>query len=175
MTRTPPMQDAVLIAAMNDATSLELYQLTALLERLMTDPRRIIEIRRQLHLGQIVRFYDARRDRMERARIVEMRDATVVLHGVEVRAEWKLPYAAIEPPMPDGGAMPPAPPPATPTAPKPKREEFGRGDKVTFVDRHLQTRFGVITRCNPKRASVACEDGTEWGVPYAMLRRVVEI
>lgn len=54
--RTPPMQDAVLIEAMNRATSLELYQLSALLDRLMTDPRRIVDIRRHLHLGQVVRF-----------------------------------------------------------------------------------------------------------------------
>src|SRR5690348_5232353 len=119
------MQDAVLFAAMNNATSLKLYQLTALLERLMTDTRRLIKIRRQLHLGQVVSFYDTRRDRMERGRIVDLLDATVVLQGVEVWAEWKLPYAAIEPPMPDSGAMPPAAPPATPTAPKPTREEFG--------------------------------------------------
>ena len=38
----PPMQDAALIDALNKATSLELYQLAALVERLMTDPRRTV-------------------------------------------------------------------------------------------------------------------------------------
>lgn len=178
MTRTPPMRDAVLIAAMNNATSLELYQLAAMLERLMSEPRRIVEIRKRLHLGQVVRFYDARRDRMVRGRIVQLRDAGLTLQGVDLndvdvgmRIEWKLPYAAVEPPLP--GEQPAAEP--LPAAPRPTRDDFARGDKVSFVDRHLQTRFGVVTRCNPKRAGVACEDGTEWGVPYAMLRHVVEI
>jgi len=58
--RTPPMQDAALIEALNNATSLELYQLGALVERLVTDPRRIVALRRDLHLGQVVRFYDDR-------------------------------------------------------------------------------------------------------------------
>ena len=57
--RPPPMQDAVLIESLNRATSLQLYQLAALLERLVTDPRRIVAIRKDLHLGQVVRFYDA--------------------------------------------------------------------------------------------------------------------
>ena len=35
--RTPPMQDAALIEALSNATSLELYQLAALVERLMSD------------------------------------------------------------------------------------------------------------------------------------------
>ena len=34
--RTPPMQDAALSEALNQATSLELYQLSTLVERLMT-------------------------------------------------------------------------------------------------------------------------------------------
>nr|AGJ70663.1 hypothetical protein [Comamonas sp. 7D-2] len=69
--RMPPMQDAVLIDALNQATSLELYQLSALVERLITDPRRIVAVRKDLHLGQVVRFYDGRRDTMREGRIVE--------------------------------------------------------------------------------------------------------
>jgi len=45
-TRMPPMQDAALIDALNNATSLELYQLASLIDRLITDPRRIVAIRK---------------------------------------------------------------------------------------------------------------------------------
>jgi hypothetical protein len=62
--RTPPMQDAALIEVLNQATSLELYQLSALVKRLITDPRRIVAVRKDLHLGQVVRLYDGRRDTM---------------------------------------------------------------------------------------------------------------
>lgn len=173
--RTPPMQDATLIDALNHATSLELYQLGALVERLISDPRRIVAIRKDLHLGQVVRFYDARLDKMGEGRIIEMRDAQVTLDGTQYRVQWKLPYAAIEPPMPGAATQTSAPPPpAPPAAPKPTRADFVRGDKVSFTDRHLQTHVGVITRCNPKTASVD-SDGEAWGVPYAGLRRVLDI
>lgn len=170
--RTPPMRDAVLIEAMNNATSLELYQLTALLERLMTDPRRIVAIRKELHLGQLVRFYDARHDSMRLGQVVAMRDAHLIVRGTEVHGEWKLPYAAIEPPRP-GVKLEPTPAPA-PSAPKPTRADFSRGDKVSFTDRHLQIHVGIVTRCNPKTASVD-SDGAAWSVPYGALRRVIDL
>ncbi|MCE4540575.1 hypothetical protein LXT12_25370 [Pelomonas sp. P7] len=171
--RTPPMQDAVLIEAMNRATSLELYQLSALLDRLMTDPRRIVAIRKDLHLGQVVRFYDARRDTMRSGRITEMRDAHLTVTSTEVSAAWKLPYAAIEPPLHGAAAAEPAA--APPPAPvRPTRADFSRGEKVSFTDRHLQTHVGIISRCNPKTASVDAS-GASWSVPYGALRHVLDI
>lgn len=173
--RLPPMHDAALIESLNRATSLQLYQLAALIERLVTDPRRIVAIRRDLHLGQLVRFYDARRDTMRLGQVVEMRDAQLTLHGTEVHGQWKLPYAAIEPPQP-GGSKPQAPPAATPSTPRSTRADFRRGEKVSFTDRHLQVHVGVITRCNPKTASVDTgDDSPGWSVPYGALKHVLDV
>ena len=165
------MQDAALVAALNSATNMELYQMAALVERLMTDPRRIVAIRKDLHLGQRVRVYDSRADHMRPARIVAMGDTQVTVQGTEHRFDWKLPYAAIQPLAPGDRA---APPPAVPAAPNPARGDFAKGDKVSFTDRHLQVHVGVITRCNPKTASVASGD-MAWIVPYRMLRIVLDI
>ena len=170
-TRTPPMQDGALIDALNKATSLELYQLAALVERLMSDPRRIVAIRKDLHLGQTVRFYEARHDRLLQGRIVHMRDSSLTVQGSELRGEWKLPYAAIEPTEPDAKAAAAAPPAS---APRPTRADFSRGDKVCFTDSNLRVHLGIITRCNPKTASVH-SDGAAWSVSYAGLRRVLDI
>jgi len=170
--RTPPMQDATLIEALSNATSPELYQLAALVERLMSDPRRIVAIRKDLHLGQTVRFYEARHDRLLLGRVVDLRDTSLTVQASEYRGEWKLPYAAIEPPEP--GAKAPAAAPAPPSTPRPTRADFSRGAKVSFTDRHLQVHVGIITRCNPKTASVD-SDGAAWSVPYAALRHVLDV
>jgi hypothetical protein len=170
--RTAPMHDAAPIEALNKATSLELYQLAALVERLMSDPRRIVAIRKDLHLGQTVRFYEAWHDKLLQGRIVDMRDTRLTVQATEYRSEWKLPYAAIEPPEP--GANAPAASPAPPSAARPNREDFRRGDKVSFTDRHLQVHVGIITRCDPKTASVD-SDGAAWSLPYAALRRVLDV
>ena len=162
------MQDAALIEALNQATSLEFFQLNALVERLMPDPQSIVAVRKDLHLGQVVRFYDERRD--------TMRDAQLTLHDTQQLGQWKLPYAAIEPPPPDAQPRPQSPPASPPpaTSPKPKRADFARGDKVSFTDRHLQTHVGVITRSNPKTATVDTGEAS-WSVPYSGLRRVLDI
>lgn len=92
------------------------------------------------------------------------------------RVQWKLPYAAIEPPPPDAQPRPPTSPASPPPAasPKPTRADFARGDKVSFTDRHLQTHVGVITRSNPKTATVDTGEAS-WSVPYGGLRRVLDI
>ena len=174
MNRTPPMQDRALVDALDNATSLELFQLSMLVERLLTDPRRIVAIRRDLHLGQTVRFYDWKHDQMRTARIIQMKDTQVLLQETEARVQWTLPYAAIEPPAPgqDAQAASPSPQPAPA---KPLRADFKRGDKVSFVDRHLHSRVGIITRVNQRTATVECEDASSWRVPFHMLRHVMDI
>lgn len=172
--RAPPMQDAALIESLGRATSLQLYQLAAVVDRLLTDPRRIVAIRKDLHLGQVVRFYDDRTDKMRLGRVIEMRDTQVIVEGTEVRGQWRLPYAAIEPPMMPGD-KPQATAATEPSPPRPTRADFQRGQKVSFTDRHLQVHVGVITRCNPKTATVATGDGNSWSVPYGALRHVLDV
>lgn len=91
-----------------------------------------------MHLGQTVRFLDSRDGQMRSGKIVELRDTRVVLHEATTRREWKLPYAAIEPPA--TGAAPAPAQAARPAAmPLPQRDDLRRGDKVAFEDRYLNT------------------------------------
>ena len=57
-----------------------------------------------------------------------------------------------------------------------RQADFSRGAKVSFTDRHLhyQVHIGIITRCNPKTASVD-SDGAAWSVPCAALRHVLDV
>ncbi|NLF54342.1 MAG: hypothetical protein GX576_08115 [Thauera phenolivorans] len=50
--------DPATLEALNRARSLELFHLSTVIERLMTDPARIVQIRLHLNLGQRVRFVD---------------------------------------------------------------------------------------------------------------------
>lgn len=120
-----------------------------------------------------MRFYDARHDVMRLGRVVELRDTQVILQGTQVRGEWKLPYAAIEPPEP--GEKPRAAVASAPSPPKPTRADFQRGEKVSFTDRHMQAHVGIISRCNPKTATVNTGDGNSWSVPYGALRHVLDV
>lgn len=162
-----------LIDALNQASSLELFQLSTIIDRMLADPRRIIAVRSRLHLGQTVRFLDWHDARMRSGKVVALRDHQVTLHETDARREWKLPYAAIEPPAAD--AARPAEPAETPTPQRPAREDFRCGEKVSFVDRYMQAQVGTIVRINQRTATIDTGDGSSWRVSFALLRHVVDI
>ena len=166
--------DPKLLDALSRASSLELFQLQAIIDRMLADPKRIIAVRTNMHLGQTVRFLDWRDGQMREGKVVQMRDTQVVLHEPATRREWKLPYAAVEPP-PAGVAPAYQEPVIEAAAPLPRREDFRCGDKVALEDKYLNTVVGTIVRINQRTASIDPGDGTTWRVGFALLRRVVDI
>ena len=122
---------------LNRASSLELFQLSTIIERMLADPRRILAVRTNLHLGQTVRFLDWRDGQMRTGKVVAMKDTQATMHEEGSRREWKLPYAAIEPPA--ATAVSPAEAPASPAPARPSRNDFRCGEKVSFEDSYLQT------------------------------------
>jgi len=167
--------DPRLLEVLNQASSLELFQLSTLIERLLADPRRIIAVRKDMHMGQTVRFLDWRDGSLREGKVVAMRDTQVTLQDLHERREWKLPYAAIEPPAPNAAAARQAQAAPTPTAPRPTRKDFRCGEKVAFEDKYLQTVVGTIVRINERTASIDPGDGTKWRVGFALLRHVVDV
>ncbi len=166
--------DPRLIDALNRASSLELFQLSTLVQRMLADPRRILAVRTNMHSGQIVRFLDWRSGQMRDGRVIAMGDANVTLYDESTRQQWKLPYAAVEPPTANHVA-PWAPAAATPSPAKPGRGDFRSGQQVSFEDKYLQTHVGTIVRINQRTATVDPGDGTSWRVGFAHLRHVLDI
>ena len=163
--------DPKLIDALSRATSLELFQLSTIIERMLADPRRIIAVRANMHLGQTVRFLDYRDGQMRSGKVVALKDTQLTLHEEGTRREWKLPYAAIEPPAPTAAQ----PQPTTPVPPRPARNDFRCGEKVAFEDKYLNTVVGTIVRINQRTATIDTGDGTSWRVGFGLLRHVLDI
>ena len=83
----PQGVDPKLIDALNRASGLELFQLSAIIERLMADPRRILQVRVNLHPGQTVRFLDWRDGQMRSGKVVALRDTQLTIHEEGSRRE----------------------------------------------------------------------------------------
>jgi hypothetical protein len=166
--------DPRVLDALQNASSLELFQLSTLIERLLADPRRIIAVRKDMNLGQTVRFVDWRDGSLREGKVVAMRDTQVTLQDLRERKEWKLPYAAIEPPLSDPATRPQAVAPEPPAAPRPTRNDFRCGEKVAFEDKYLQTVVGTIVRINSRTATIDPGDGTQWRVGFGLLRHVLD-
>lgn len=168
------MNDPKLIEALSSASSLELFELSAIIDRLLADPRRVIAVRSKLHLGQAVRFMDWRTGQMRSGKILAIKDTQVTVHEDGTRMQWKLSYAAIEPGADREGFEGQPAATSDPPQPNPQREDFRNGDKVSFTDRYLQPQIGTIVRINQRTATVEC-NSSSWRVPFAMLHHVLDI
>ena len=162
------------------ATSAELYQLSWVIEQLLADPRRIVQVRAQLHAGQPVQYLSWADGKLRPARVVEIRGDHVVLLDVASNKAFKVHYAAI---LTDPGTAPtdggPTPANGDPDKPAPPPEIADRGDfrvghRVTFIDKNLQHRVGLIVRVNPYTATLDC-DGQKWRVAFELLRHLVDV
>jgi hypothetical protein len=56
------------------ATSAELYQLSWIIEQLLADPRRIVQARSQMHLGQQVQYFNWLDCKLRPGQVVSMKD-----------------------------------------------------------------------------------------------------
>lgn len=160
------LQDAM--HSLQKASDLDLLRLSTAIGHLLRNPARILAIRRHLHLGQEVDFWNTRDQRMQRGRIIAFKPDQLVVQTETPRLNWTILYAAISI---DPAAMPPQPPPER----RPTRADFARGDNVSFEPQDMIARFGIIIRLNQKTATIATEDGMEWRVGYGVLRRVVNL
>lgn len=168
-----PGIDPRLLDVLQHASNLQLFQLNSVIERMLADPRRILQVRKDLHMGQTVRFMDWRDGRMRTGKVIAMKDTQLTVHEEGTRSAWTVPYTAVEPPAP--GAARPAAPTEPPPPPRASRNDFRCGEKVAFEDKHLNTVVGTIVRINQRTASIDPGDGTTWRVGFALLRHVVDI
>ena len=56
----------------------------------------------------------------------------------------------------------------------PGRADFRVGHRVTFIDKNLQPRVGMIVRVNQHTATLDC-DGQKWRVAFELLRPLVSV
>lgn len=164
-----------MMEALQDAPSLQLYQMRALIDGLLAQPKRTVAARAALHLGQPVQFIDHRTGQMRRCKLIARHDNQATVLEEDVRRTWKIPYVAIEgaPLAPGSGAKPYEPPPE-PAMPR-GQSTFQIGDKVTFDDAKGTAQVGIVMRINRRTATLEAMDGRTWRVDFQLLRHVVEV
>jgi len=162
--------DSRLLDTLRNAPSLDLYELNLMVNQLLADPTRILEIRRHLHLGAPVMFFDHRTSALTPGRVTELRQKNVCVQEDGVpRRQWILPYAAIavESTARTAQSSPTQQTPVNPTV-------FNTGDTVTFTDKYLRERVGTVIRLNDKTVSILC-DGERWRVTRRILRKIIDV
>lgn len=164
-----------MVEALQDAPSMQLYQMRALIDVLLDDPKREMAARMKLHLGQAVQFIDHRTGQVRHGKLIARHDKQATVLEEDVRRTWKIPYVAI-----DGlGIRPglqsrPYEPPPEPAA-RTANITFKVGDKVTFDDAKGTALVGIVTRVNRRTATLQVMDGRNWRVGFELLRHVLDV
>ena len=160
------MDFSALLAALNQASGFELYRLRVAIDRVLADPKWIVAIQSQLHIGQQIEYFDARANKACVGQILEFRKKDVVVQERETGHQWLIPLTAINL---DGADVRIRENPAQGLS----RQEVGIGDTVGFLDHEQRQRSGQIVRLNDKTVTLIA-DGQKWRVAYALLHRVVD-
>ena len=131
---------AFLVRNLPQADTLELVRLEYVVRALYLEPKRVLAIRVQLHLGMTVRFFDRHSGAFHSGRIVAINDRGVSIDEPTLNLRHtNVPYAAIDlrtPPAQTAVAVVTASAPQRPAAKVPARAEF----KVTPRSRSTTMR-----------------------------------
>jgi hypothetical protein len=164
-----------MIEALQDAPSLQLYQMRALIDTMLAEPKRTMAARASLHLGQAVQFVDFRTGQIRHGKLIARHDAQTTVLEAGVQRSWKIPYVAIAPASHEPGVqLKPYEPPPEPAAHQGQRQ-FKLGDKVTFDDAKGIAQVGIVKRINRRTATLETVAGRTWRVDFQLLRHVVEV
>ncbi len=159
-----------ILDTLRNAPSLDLYELSLMVHRLLSDPVRIIEIQKNLHVGAQVEFFHHPITALAAGKVLQLKPKEVLVELDGTNDAWWLPYPAI---VVDPAQRPPA---ATskPAAPAIDAIVFKVGDVVGFTDKYLREHVGTVVRLNQRTVSINC-DGESWRVSRHFLRKVIDI
>ena len=185
-----------LVVNLPQASTLDLYRLGYICRALYNEPHRVLAIRKELHVGKEVQYFDSNVGTVHIGRIIALRDRDFALEDRERNLRFKsLPYAAIDLAASQAQAQAQAQEPTktqerpsfathqmpdsrtqTPREKLPTKSDFALGDRVSFLNRDGLMLVGAINRMNQQTASVIV-DSTEghWRISYSLLRHIVDV
>jgi hypothetical protein len=133
------------------------------------EPEKVRQVKRQLSVGDQVKYFDRDENRLLDAMVLELKRTRLLVQNVEDGKKWRIVYAAVclsDDPLKNIG-------------PKSNKEKLTKvdvqvGEVVSFFDNDDQEQIGKIIKLNPKRAKVLLDSGVTWNVSYQSLSRVLD-
>ena len=158
-----------IITQLEKATPFQLWRLKALIERLLNDPNKLLEVRRKLHIGQNITYFELEENREVSAIILKILRTHVLVKNTHDGEEWKLSLYMLNI---EG----------LPTDVAGKKQKVNRltlkvGEKVGFINHKQDNKLlcGIVTKLNTKTASVKLLTGEMWRVSYGALFYVLDV
>lgn len=164
------MDYSQIIDALNHASGFDLYRLRSALDNMIDEPRRLIEIRARLRVGQRVQWFDAGRNRLCEGTLINIKQTRAVISNPSDGKRWDIPLCAINIHQVDTQIESQRPVAAL------TKNEIQIGERVGFIDGDGIERSGEVIRLNQKTATVVNHtDRISWRASYALLHKVIDL
>ena len=155
-----------LVTLLDKSSAFDLYRLNLMVSDMMEDPKRLIDIKVQLRLGQRVEFFDARNNTVHEVIVEQIKQTRAAVRNIEDGCRWDVSLCAINIQGSDTFV-------SHANAPGLTRADIRPGDRVGFVDQSGNEQSGTVIRLNPKTVTIEGEN-IRWRVSYPLLYQVIE-
>lgn len=160
------MNYSEIIEALETASAFDLYRLQRALDNMIDHPKRLMEVKAALRLGQDIEYYDAAANRIERAIVEKIKQTKAIVRNLRDGNRWEVHLSSINVRGVDTNI-------ALTKTEGLSKNELSVGDTVGFVDNHGQEQHGTVVRLNQKTVTVETKD-KGWRVSYTLLYKVLE-
>lgn len=160
------MNYSELVELLNRASAFDLYRLRTAIDSMIDDPRRIIEVKASLRLGQEVTYFEGSTNSVHEGVVESIKKTRVVVRDKLDGKRWSIPLCAINIRDVDVTIQQTHRHGLT-------KNELAIGDRVGFIDKSGIERSGEVVRLNQKTVTVESETGG-WRVAYQLLHKVID-
>jgi len=162
------MDYSEIVEELQKASLFDLHRLQVAINRLLENPDRIEEIKRQLRPGQEITYFDATENREIEAIVVKLKRTRVLVEHKRDQQRWNIPLYYVNLERVDTEIKVPSGKVGL------DKSQLKVGDRVGFRDKQNNDLYGEVIRLNPKTATIRLEDNTQWRVSYKLLYSVIE-
>lgn len=161
----PSMDYTHLLNELNKANSFELYRLHVAIGYELENPKRILSIKQQLRIGAELSYFHYAKNKLVKAKLLEMRQKNVVVLDHEQNKRFIIPYYMLNI---EGANVEIYENKNTNVL---TANTLKVGDWVGF-NNNGENIIGVIKRINGKTVTLTTNEGRQWRVAYSYLYRV---
>ena len=158
-----------IINALNHASAFDLYRLRHAIDNMIDEPKRLIDIKAKLRLGQTAQWYDPSDNRVYNGTLVKIKQMRALVNSHHDSRRWDIPLCAINIHQVDVNIGQPHKKGLT-------KNEIQIGERVGFVDNHGVEHSGEIIRLNQKTVTITDHEAQmSWRVSYALLHKIIDV
>ena len=155
-----------LLNELEQASLFDIYRLKAGMSKMLDQPDRINAIKRRLHIGMEITYFDERENRLIPAVIEEINRTRLGVRNRDDGKGWNIFYCTVNIDGVDTDIHA--------HQNQVDRNKLKVGDLVGFHDKKQQEQYGEIVRLNPKTVTIHTKFGTKWRVAYSFLFKIMD-